>query len=253
MHNAWITIEGLSAKVQGFCTTRHHGVSAKPFDSLNLGDHVGDDPARVDANRQRLSQWLPSSPVWVSQVHGHNVLLADEVEPGSNQTDEPPKADALVTTRPGQVLGILTADCMAVVMTNEAGTVLGMAHAGWRGLVGGVLEATLQGMRGCVGDLGEWRAWIGPCIGPKAFEVGDEVQQAFVGKNPMVAKHFKPGVAPHKWLCDMPAIAKDELVALGAASVQWCGLCTVDDADRRFFSYRRDGVTGRMATVAWLS
>ena len=251
VHNAWVTIEGLSAKVQGFCTTRHHGVSQKPFDSLNLGDHVGDDLASVQANRQRLSQWLPSAPVWVRQVHGQRVVVAEKFL--VNQSDEQPEADALVTTKAGQVLGILTADCMAVVMANDAGTALGLVHAGWRGLASGVLQATLAAMCERAGALGSWRAWIGPCIGPQAFEVGDEVRDVFLQRNPVMNKHFTPGVAPHKWWCDMPAIAQDDLTALGAASVQWCGQCTVTDAERRFFSYRRDGKTGRMATVAWLA
>lgn len=256
VHNAWIKTEGLSPKVQGFCTTRHHGVSVKPFDSLNLGDHVGDNPADVQTNRQRLAQWLPSAPVWVRQVHGQTVLVVDDIadidDVDKAQTGQAHQADALVTTRAGKVLGILTADCMAVVMANDAGTVLGVAHAGWRGLVGGVLDSTLAAMRNQMPRLGAWRAWIGPCIGPAAFEVGDDVRTAFVQRDQALARHFAPGVAPHKWWCDMPAIAQKELSALGAESVKWCGLCTVNDTDRRFFSYRRDGRTGRMATVAWL-
>lgn len=248
MHNAWIPIQNVSPNVQGFCTTRHHGVSDKPFDSLNLGDHVGDDPARVQANRQRLAQWLPAAPIWVEQVHGTQVLLADG--PGAS---EPVQADAMVTTTPRQVLGILTADCMPVVLANDAGTVLGLAHAGWRGLANGVLQQTLAAMQDQAVEFGIWRAWIGPCIGAHAFEVGDEVRQAFMELDPELDVCFVKAAAPHKWLCDLPSIAKSILLDTGAASVAWCGHCTVTDQANRFFSYRRDGKTGRMATVTWLA
>lgn len=248
MHNAWISVQGVSDRVRGFCTTRHHGVSAKPFDSLNLGDHVGDDPACVQANRERLAQWLPSAPVWVKQVHGTCVLNA-----AAGCVSQSTEADALVTTKVGQVLGILTADCMPVVLANEAGSVLGLAHAGWRGLVGGVLAATLDTMGEQVGELGPWRAWIGPCIGAQAFEVGAEVRDAFFLVNPALTAYFTPDVAAHKWRCDLPAIASHLLVELGAQAVTWSGLCTASDEAGRFFSYRREGQTGRMGTVAWLA
>lgn len=239
--------DNLSPKVKGFCTTRLHGVSAKPFDSLNLGDHVGDDPAHVQANRERLAQWLPGAPVWVRQVHGTAVLVADHTS-----STELIEADAMVTSTPGQVLGILTADCMPVVMANDEGTVLGLAHAGWRGLAAGVLQATAKTMQQEVGQLGAWRAWVGPCIGPRAFEVGDEVRETFVQIDSAFDACFTQRAAPHKWSCDMPSIASKLLQDLGAQSVAISGLCTVDDPARRFFSYRRDGQTGRMATVAWL-
>ncbi|MCD8504395.1 MAG: peptidoglycan editing factor PgeF [Burkholderiaceae bacterium] len=247
MHNAWIRIENVSPKVQGFCTTRHHGVGSKPFDSLNLGDHVGDDPACVQANRERLAQWLPAPPVWVEQVHGTNVLVLS-----GPVRDRLIQADAIVTNRSAQVLGILTADCMPVVLANDEGTVLGLAHAGWRGLANGVLQQTLIAMHDQVRELGTWRAWIGPCISARAFQVGDEVRRAFMAVDPALAACFTPDVAPHKWLCDLPSIAKSILLAAGARSVAWCGHCTVSDPANRFFSYRRDGQTGRMATVAWL-
>lgn len=247
LRNAWITVDGLGEKVRGFCTTRHHGVSAAPFDSLNLGDHVGDDPTHVQANRERLAQWLPAAPVWVRQVHGKTVLMADGAS-----SSPPVEADAIVSTTPGQVLGILTADCMPVVIANDAGTVLGVAHAGWRGLASGVLQATLSAMVQKAGPIGAWRAWIGPCIGREAFEVGDDVREAFVALDPVLGDFFFKRAAPHKWSCDLAAIAKNRLLGLGATSVVFCGLCTAEDPGRRFFSYRRDGQTGRMATVAWL-
>lgn len=246
-HNAWIGLQGMSPAVQGFTTTRLHGVSVKPYESLNLGDHVGDDPALVAANRQRVNQWLPSSPVWIRQVHGTRVVDADVA---IEQPDT--EADALVTTRAGQVLGMLTADCLPVVMADVNGQVLGLAHAGWRGLAGGVLGNTLAAMRAQQPAWDPWHAWIGPCISAQAFEVGDDVRDAFFQVDPRWVRYFTPDGAPHKWRCDLPGIAKGVLLELGATSVQWCGLCTATDPHGRFFSYRREGQTGRMATLVWL-
>lgn len=246
-HSAWIRPQGLGASLQGFTTTRLHGVSVKPYDSLNLGDHVGDAPDDVAANRQRLNQWLPSPPIWVRQVHGTRVVNADLLL-GQPTTD----ADALITTESRRVLGMLTADCLPVVMVNENATVLGLAHAGWRGLAGGVLAQTVAAMRECQPALGHWRAWIGPCISATAFQVGNDVRDAFFQIDPTLIRHFTADHAPHKWRCDLPAIAQSVLLGLGATSVQWCGLCTATDPAQRFFSYRRDGQTGRMATVVWL-
>lgn len=242
-----IPIEGLSRSIGGFCTTRQHGFSVTPFDSFNLADHVGDDPVQVERNRQLLAHSLPQAPVWVRQVHGTRVLDASAMDEATDF-----EADALVTTTPGQVLGILTADCMAVVMADDAGQVLGLAHAGWRGLAVGVLQATFAAMQNRASALGPWRAWIGPCIGPRAFEVGSEVREAFLQIDAGLSRHFVKDAAPHKWRCNMPAIATDLLATLGAEAVHWCGLCTVDDEHQRFFSYRRQPQTGRMATVAWI-
>lgn len=249
-----IEIDGLAAQVSGFCTTRGHGVSGAPYASLNLGGHVGDDPDCVKRNRAILTQHLPGEPIWLDQVHGCAVLDASAID---SHTDR--RADALVTTVPGQVLGILTADCMAVVLANDQARVLGLAHAGWRGLAGGVLQSTVAAMQDKAGQVGQaagmgpWRAWIGPCIGPDAFEVGGEVREAFLSIESSLADCFVVGVAPHKWHCNMPTIATRILLALGASSVQWCGHCTVLDEQQRFFSYRREGRTGRMATVAWIN
>lgn len=242
-----IPVTGLGDSIRGFCTTRQPGASAKPFDSFNLADHVGDDHAHVEINRQHLAQCLPQAPVWVKQVHGTRVLDATTID---QTTDF--EADALVTTQAGQVLAILTADCMPVVMADDAHRVLGLAHAGWRGLAGGVLSATVAAMQAHVGGMGSWRAWIGPCIGPRAFEVGEEVRETFLQIDAGFSQYFVRDVAPHKWRCNMPGIARDMLSGLGAQAVDWCGLCTVDDPEQRFFSYRRQGQTGRMATVAWI-
>jgi YfiH family protein len=248
MTSDWIRVQGLSAALDGYCTTRSHGFSAPPYAGLNLGEHVGDDSHCVRQNRDFLTQHLPSAPIWVEQVHGTRVIDASAMPLVGDR-----RADALITDVPGQVLGILTADCMPVVLASDSGQVLGLAHAGWRGLAAGVLTTTVAAMRTKAGSLPTWRAWIGPCIGPQAFEVGSEVRDAFLQIDPKLVDCFTKLAAPHKWHCNMPAIAQKRLLELGAESVHWCGLCTVLDEHRRFFSYRRDGTTGRMATVAWLN
>ncbi|MBU4612812.1 peptidoglycan editing factor PgeF [Achromobacter sp. GG226] len=221
-------------------TTRAGGASAPPFDTFNLGDHVGDDPAAVAHNRARLRQAMPDDPCWLRQVHGTHVHDADAVHDGL------PEADAAVTTRVGRLLAILTADCLPVVLTDTQGRVLGVAHAGWRGLAGGVLEATLAALKARAPDA-RWQAWIGPAIGPSAFEVGADVLSAF----PDATRFFVPRDGhPGKWWCDLPGLATARLAAAGVEDVVCSDLCTV--ADARFYSYRRDGQTGRIATVAWL-
>lgn len=246
---SFIRADGLGPRVRCLSTTRSGGSSRPPYDTLNLGGHVGDDPQAVDANRKQLDRILPESPVWLDQVHGTNVLLADHW-----QTDSTPaRADAAVTARRGQVLAILTADCMPVVLADPLRRVLGVAHAGWRGLASGVLINTVQAMRERFHEPLDIRAWIGPCIGPAAFQVGHEVRETFLAMDTSLAVFFrKDDPYPDKWLADLPGIARWQLMSLGAAHVEWCGLCTVNDPERRFFSYRRDGQTGRMATLAWL-
>jgi len=221
-------------------TTRAGGVSASPFDTLNLGDHVGDDPAAVAHNRARLRQAMPADPCWLRQVHGTHVHDADATQDGQ------PEADAAVTTRVGRVLAILTADCLPVVLTDTHGRVLGVAHAGWRGLAGGVLEATLAALKARAPQA-QWRAWIGPAIGPSVFEVGPDVLAAFPG----APSFFVPREGhPGKWWCNLPGLARARLAAAGVEDVACSDLCTVTDT--RFYSYRRDGQTGRIATLAWL-
>ena len=243
-----------------FCTTRAGGMGTAPFDTLNLGLGAGDDPRIVRMNRARLRPMLAAEPFWLRQVHGCGVADADmqpSVDPagdsGADAAMDPPEADAAVTTTPGRVLAILTADCLPVVISDAQGRVLGAAHAGWRGLAAGVLEATLDAMRRRAPHATGWRAWIGPGIGATAFQVGDDVRQAFAqagaGEPGMfVADPGKPG----KWLADLAGLARWRLSRLGVTQIESSGLCTVRDAGGRFFSYRRDGQTGRMATVAWL-
>lgn len=234
-----------------FTTTRSGGVGVAPYDSLNLGVNAGDLPDAVHENRKRLRAALPGEPLWLTQVHGVEVVDADAA-PAAENSPQPPRADAAVTSRPGQVLAILTADCLPVAIADLDGRVLGMAHAGWRGLAGGVLENTLAAARAKHGAARGWRAWIGPAIGPQAFEVGADVYHAFVTEDSGAQNCFVPYPGrPGKWLADLPALAERRLRRAGVEQVLQSGLCTHADA-ARFFSYRRDGATGRIATLAWI-
>lgn len=228
------------ASVHALVTTRTGGVSLPPFDSLNLGDHVGDDPAAVALNRQRLRGFLPAEPCWLRQVHGTVVAPAD----GQRDTLE---ADASVAFGPGVVCAVLTADCLPVLFCDRQGSRVVAAHAGWRGLAAGILESSVAAMR-C--DPADVMAWLGPAIGPKAFEVGEEVREAFVQDLPAAAAAFLPGL-PGKWLADIYELARQKLVRAGVEAVYGGGLCTYTDAER-FYSYRRDRTTGRMAALVWL-
>jgi hypothetical protein len=238
--------------VQLFCSTRQGGVSEPPYDSFNLGLGTQDNPANVHENRKRLRQELPDEPAWLKQVHGIRVVDADDPHLiGLNQP--PPEADASVSTQPGRVLAVLTADCLSVVLADQAGSVVGVAHAGWKGLAAGVLEATLFLMKAKRPEAAGWRAWIGPGIGAQAFQVGEDVRIAFQGKGAEQVGHFLPDpLEPGKWRADLAGLACWRLAQMGVTQVENSGLCTVNDPQRRFFSYRRDRQTGRMATLAWL-
>ena len=227
--------------VKSLMTTREGGVSCTPWASLNLGDHVGDDPAHVAANRARLREMLPAEPGWLRQVHSDRV-----VDLGRDANLE---ADASFTREKGRVCAVLTADCLPVLFCDRAGSVVAAAHAGWRGLAGGVLEATVAAMQV---DPGELLAWMGAAIGPAAFEVGDEVRAAFVGRHAATAAAFVPQPAPGKWLADIYQLARIRLESVGVRAVYGGGRCTFGEPDS-FFSYRRDGVTGRMASLIWLA
>lgn len=228
-------------------TTRAGGASRPPYDDgaggagLNLGQHVGDDAATVSANRARLRTLLPADPAWLNQVHGANVVDAAAVA-------GVPDADASFATRPGVVCAVLTADCLPVLFCDLAGRVVAAAHAGWRGLAAGVLRNTAARMR----DAGaqQIQAWLGPAIGPSRFEVGGDVLQAFAGIDP-AGRHFA-AQGNGKYLADIYALARLELHACGVELVSGGRDCTVDDA-ARFYSYRRDGVTGRMASLIWIA
>ncbi len=227
--------------VRALQTLRHGGCSPAPWDSLNLGDHVGDDSQRVMANRARLRASLPADPCWLQQVHGVDVVDAASAVPGT-------VADAAYARAPGSVCAVMTADCLPVLFCDRAGTVVAAAHAGWRGLLAGVLEQTLATM-GC--PAGTILAWLGPAIGPDNFEVGDEVRSAFIARNAEAAGAFR-AAGGGKWLADLYALARLRLSIAGVAGIYGGGGCTFAERDR-FFSYRRDGVTGRQASLIWLS
>ncbi|MBB5208991.1 peptidoglycan editing factor PgeF [Chiayiivirga flava] len=241
------------AMVRAVSTLRRGaGVSQAPFDAFNLGAACGDMPDAVAANRARLRQIaaLPSAPRWLRQMHGIDVLRFD----GDAALREPAdplapfgEADAAVTSTPGVVLAILTADCLPVLFAARDGSAIAAAHAGWRGLAAGVLEATVAAMRV---PGGETIAWIGPAAGAAAYEVGDAVRDVFVAADGAAARRFV-ATRPGHWLMDLAGLARDRLAALGIAQVSGGESCTLSDP-ARFFSHRRDGRGGRMATLAWL-
>ncbi len=232
--------------VHSFCSTRAGGVGSGAYASFNLGLKAGDDAAVVHENRRRLRQALPGEPFWLEQVHSTRVLDADA--PAHDDL----RADASVTVTAGRVLAAMSADCLPVVISDVDGRALGVAHAGWRGLAAGVLENTLAALRERVPDARGWQAWVGPGIGPEAFEVGDDVRAAFVAADPAAAAAFFPGAAG-KWWADLFALACMRLAAAGVADIQLSGRCTASEPEV-FFSHRRDrGVTGRQAVLAWLS
>ncbi len=228
------------ARVRALATTRAGGVSAPPYDGFNLATHVGDDPAAVIENRRRLRSALPAEPLWLTQVHGTRVVSAEAAESGS-------EADACVARAPGRVCAVQSADCLPVLFADLAGTVVAAAHAGWRGLAAGVLERTAAAMAVAPKDL---IAWLGPAIGPAAFEVGAEVREIFCGRDPAAAGAFAANERG-RWQCDLAALARLRLAQAGVTRVFGGGWCTYSDP-LRFYSYRRDGVTGRMASLIWL-
>ena len=236
----------VSGPVRALTTQRHHpglpGSSEGPWRGLNLGAHVGDQPRHVAANRSvvRQAAGLPAEPQWLDQVHGRHVLYLSGAAP------EAP-ADAAWTDRPGRVCAILTADCLPVFLAHEAGRWVGLAHTGWRGLAEGVIEATVAAMPGPASAL---HAWLGPAIGPAAFQVGEEVREAFVARDPEAEAAFQAD-GPEHWRADLPALARRRLEALGVASVGGDGLCTWSDP-ARFFSHRRQAPCGRMASLIWI-
>ncbi len=237
--------------IRAFSTVRYGGVSQSPYqgddsgeNGLNFGMHVGDNPEAVKRNRALLKKELPAEPVWLNQVHGTTVVNAENV---SGVTD----ADASCAKKNGVVCIIMTADCLPVLLCDRTGTVVAAAHAGWRGLAGGILENTVAAMGSKTNS--EIMAWLGPAIGPGAFEVGEDVRDAFVQKNPLMEQAFVAKTdMPGKYLADIYSLAKMTLNALGITDVFGGGSCTVTDR-KHFYSYRRDGVTGRMATGIWIA
>lgn len=234
-------------RVRALHSLRTGGVSCAPYASLNLGDHVGDDADAVQRNRALLAERLGAPPVFMQQVHGTVV----EALPSAQAV---PVADACLSLVPGQACTIMVADCLPVLFCDTEGRAVAAAHAGWRGLATGVLENTMAALHQAVPQA-HWLAWLGPCIGPTAFEVGEEVRAAFVAQAAAAASCFRPH-APGKWLADLPALARQRLVALGLhgihgndSSAPWC---TVGNPSR-FFSHRRDRISGRLAACIWLT
>lgn len=233
------------AGVEAWVTTRDGGAGAGPLAGFNLAAHVGDDPAVVAANRARLGDLLalPARPLWLAQVHGTAVV----VHPGAGREPRtPPKADAAVTREPDAVLAVLTADCLPVALASRDGRAVGLAHAGWRGLAAGVLQATI----GALGvDPAELVAWLGPCIEPGAFEVGAEVRSAFLDRDAGSERCFVANERG-RWQADLAGLADRALTRLGVGSVARCGMGTYGDP-ARWYSHRRDPASGRMATLVW--
>jgi len=243
----------LSQQIQAFCTTRQGGLSQAPFNSLNLGLNAGDDSAVVLQNRSILRSALPSEPLWLKQIHGATVSTPTSRNALGNG---PFEADASVTNIPNEVLAILTADCMPVLFASRKGDVIGAAHAGWRGLSGGILENTVNEMMALSPGLmpSDISAWMGPAIGPSAFEVGEDVLQAFSQQGQdILSKAFIPiNETPGKYLADLYLLARDRLRLIGIEQIDGGEFCTVNDPER-FFSYRRDKITGRFASLIWIS
>ena len=227
------------AGVRACVTTRAGGVSLAPFDSFNLGDHVDDDPVAVAHNRQRLTHIFDVQPAWLSQVHGVVVAPANP--------ELIVEADASWTTTPGIACTAMTADCLPALFCDRAGTRVAAAHAGWRGLAAGVLEAAAQSLNV---EPQEILVWLGPAIGPKAFEVGAEVREVFVADMPEAASAFVPSVNNGRYMADIYELARLRLARFGITAVYGGGFCTVTDP--RFFSYRRSPRTGRFASLIWI-
>lgn len=239
----WLTPDWPApARVRVVSTLRTGGRSGGRYASLNLASHVGDDAGHVAANRERLraAAALPAEPLWLEQVHGTDVVRHD------GRTDTP-RADAAIAFEPGRVCAALTADCLPVVLADRAGSRVAVAHAGWRGLAAGVVAATVRALGGDPADL---VAWLGPAIGADAFEVGAEVRDTFLRGSPAAAAGFVPNERG-RFQADLYGLCRQILADCGVTSTfggQWC---TAADRDR-FFSFRRDGTTGRMATLAWI-
>ena len=229
----------VTPRVRALITTRAGGVSAGKYASLNLGTEVGDDPAHVARNRAIVRACLPGDPRYLKQAHGTRVIEAEHTASGT-------EADGAVAHAPGVVCAVLTADCVPVLLCDKAGSVAGVAHAGWRGLAAGILEAVVHAMGS---PPREMLAYLGPAIGPLAYEVGEEIREVFVDRDPGAGAAFAPR-RHGKYLADLYRLARRRLAAAGVFEVYGGGFCTA--GEERFFSFRRDGITGRMASFVWI-
>jgi YfiH family protein len=237
----WIVPEwSAPPRVRGLVTTRSGGASRGPFAALNLGARVGDDPSAVERNRELLRSHLPADPVWLQQVHGADAIDAESA-------GALPRADAAVARTRHTVCAVLTADCLPVLLAHRGGRAVAIAHAGWRGLAGGVIEAAVARM---AVPPAEVVAWLGPAIGPQAYQVGRDVHDAFVARDAGASAAFAPS-GEGKFVADLYALARRRLAAAGVAAVSGGGFCTYTDRDR-FYSYRRERTTGRFASLVWM-
>ncbi len=234
----------LPPQVYAAQTTRSGGISLAPYATLNLASHVGDDPAHVQTNRRLLREHLalPGEPLWLEQVHGTEVYVASS----ANAPTHPPRADAAYTDQPGVALAVLTADCLPVLFASRDGTEIAAAHAGWRGLHAGVLEATLNTFKNPPEEI---IAWFGPAISQAAFEVGDEVRTAFIQHDSAATHAFTPSPRTGHWQADLYQLARLRCHAAGVHNIHGGELCSFSDP--RFYSYRRATPTGRMASLIW--
>lgn len=240
--------------IHSFVTTKEGGLSSSPYQSLNLGDHVGDEPQKVLGNRLLVRSQLPSDPIWLTQTHG--TMVSTPISRQQTNGEVAIDADASVTNLPNEVLAIMTADCLPILITSADGAVIGAAHAGWRGLCAGVIEKTVAAMLKLSPHLhaADLMAWMGPAIGPESFEVGVDVLEAFQGNHPgqKLAAFIPVPDKPGKYLADIYQLARNRLKMLGVNSITGGDRCTVKE-DQEFFSYRRDGKTGRFASFIWIS
>lgn len=247
--NDWIIPDWPApANVKALFTTRNGGVSRGENDvyaSLNLGAHVNDDVTHVTHNRALLRRHLPNEPKWLKQVHGTSPVWIDHAAAATSE------GDAVLSRKSGTVCAVMVADCLPVFLCDTAGTTVGIVHAGWRGLAGGIIEQSIAAMQV---DHGKLMAWLGPAIGPDHFEVGKDVYDTFVRHDAQAAQAFVPTNSQHeqKWLADIFLLARQRLISAGVTEIYGGGVCTYSDP-ARFFSYRRDGDTGRMAALIWLA
>ncbi len=240
----WPSPENVSA----IFTTRNKGMgrdTGRVYAGLNLANHVGDDPQAVQQNRICLRRYLPGDPCWLIQVHGTRPVWVD------TEGMIPPEGDAAMSRRHGIVCAVLVADCLPVLLCDAAGSVVGIAHAGWRGLVGGIIENTVEELRR-FSRSDQLIAWLGPAIGPQYFEVGDEVRIMFLKHGDQAECAFSPGKEKGKWYANIFDLARQRLSCAGIDQVYGGDICTFNDPTR-FYSYRRDGITGRMAGLVWMT
>ncbi len=244
MVDSILTVDWPAPKhIKAITTTRFGGQSMAPYDSLNFGDHVGDDLALVKSNRQTLikTALLPEEPLWLKQTHSVQVIDAHQWQPDI-------EADAIISESANKICVVMTADCLPILMTDSSGTQVAAVHAGWRGLEAGIIENTLAKFKKPSSDI---MVWLGPAIGSQAFEVGPEVKAAFVANNSIAEAAFTPSAA-NRFLADIFLLAKQRLSAQGVTAIYGGDHCTYREKER-FFSYRRDGITGRMASLIWIA